>query len=284
MPKFILNDQEVEAQPGQTIIQAAEDHGVEHPKYCYASGLPIDGNCRMCLVEVEKMPKLPPACTTVVSEGMVVRSANERVKTAVRGVLEFLLINHPIDCPVCDQAGECKLQDYYMDYDEAPSRFPLAEKNRKGKALDVGSDVMLDQERCILCARCTRFFDEVTKTSELAIYERGDHCEIELAPGKVLDNPYSGNVVDICPVGALTSRDFRFRARVWYLERADSVCGACANGCNIEIYHREGRIYRFQPRRNLAVNQYWMCDAGRLSYRDLQGEGRLTRPLVRRHD
>src|SRR5436853_4130267 len=282
MPKFILNDQEVEAKPGQTIIQAADDHGMEIPHYCYHPDLPIDGNCRMCLVEVEKMPKLTPACTTLVNDGMVVRSENERVKEAVRGVLEFLLINHPIDCPVCDQAGECKLQEYYMDYDRQRSRFPLPAKVRKKKAIPIGPLVMLDQERCILCARCTRFLDEVTHTSELAIYERGDHCEIELAPGKVLDNPYSGNVVDICPVGALTSRDFRFRARVWYLERAESVCGACANGCNIEIYHREDRIFRFQPRQNLAVNQYWMCDNGRLSYRDLQGEGRLLNPFVRR--
>src|SRR6267142_2084596 len=212
---------------------------------------------------------------------MAVHTTNEKTRTAQKAVLEFLLINHPIDCPVCDQAGECKLQEYYMDYDRQRSRVPLPAKVRKKKAIPIGPLVMLDQERCILCARCTRFLDEVTHTSELAIYERGDHVELDLAPGKVLDNPYSGNVVDICPVGALTSRDFRFRARVWYLERTDSVCGACGNGCNVEIYHREGRIYRFQPRFNPAVNQYWMCDAGRLSYRDLQGEGRLTQPLVR---
>jgi NADH-quinone oxidoreductase subunit G len=183
---------------------------------------------------------------------------------------------------VCDQAGECKLQEYYMDYDRQRSRFPLPEKVHKKKAVPIGPLVMLDQERCILCGRCTRFLDEVTHTSELAIFERGDHCEIDLAkPGIQVDNPYSGNIVDICPVGALTSRDFRFRARVWYLERTESVCGACANGCNIEIYQREGHIYRFQPRANLAVNQYWMCDAGRLSCHELQGERRLTQPLVR---
>jgi NADH-quinone oxidoreductase subunit G len=238
----------------------------------------------MCLVEIEKQPKLQIACNTRVAEGMVVHTTSEKTKTAQRAVLEFLLINHPIDCPVCDQAGECKLQEYYMDYDRQRSRFPLPEKVRKKKAIPIGPLVMLDQERCILCARCTRFLDEVTHTSELAIYERGDHCEIELAPGKTLDNPYSGNVVDICPVGALTSRDFRFRARVWYLERTDSVCNACANGCNIEIYHREGRIFRFQPRENQAVNQFWMCDAGRLSYRTLQGEHRLAEPLVRGED
>jgi len=284
MPTLEIDGQRIEVPDGLTVIQAAERLGIEIPHYCWHPGLSIAGNCRMCLVEIEKNPKLQIACNTRVADGMVVRTTSDKTKAAQRAVLEFLLINHPIDCPVCDQAGECKLQEYYMDYDRQRSRFPLPAKVRKKKAIPIGPLVMLDQERCILCARCTRFLDEVTHTSELAIYERGDHCEIELAPGKVLDNPYSGNVVDICPVGALTSRDFRFRARVWYLERAESVCGACANGCNIEIYHREGRIFRFQPRQNVAVNQYWMCDAGRLSYRDLQGAGRLTHPLVRGED
>ena len=284
MPTLEIDGQRTEVPDGLTVIQAAERLGIEIPHYCWHPGLSIAGNCRMCLVEIEKNPKLQIACNTRVAEGMVVHTTSDKTKAAQRSVLEFLLINHPIDCPVCDQAGECKLQEYYMDYDRQRSRFPLPAKVRKKKAIPIGPLVMLDQERCILCARCTRFLDEVTHTSELAIYERGDHCEIELAPGKVLDNPYSGNVVDICPVGALTSRDFRFRARVWYLERAESVCGACANGCNIEIYHREGRIFRFQPRVNPEVNHYWMCDAGRLSYRDLQGEGRLTQPLVRGED
>jgi len=212
---------------------------------------------------------------------MVVHTTSEKTKTAQKAVLEFLLINHPIDCPVCDQAGECNLQEYYMDYDRQRSRVPLPAKVRKRKAKPIGPLVILDQERCVLCSRCVRFLDEVTHTSELAFYQRGDHVDLDLAPGKTLDNPYSANVVDICPVGALTNRDFRFRARVWYLERTESVCGACANGCNMEIYHREGTIYRFQPRENDAVNQYWMCDAGRVSYRALQGEGRLLQPLVR---
>jgi NADH-quinone oxidoreductase subunit G len=212
---------------------------------------------------------------------MVVRTTSEKAQAAQRAVLELLLINHPIDCPVCDQAGECKLQEYYMDYDRQRSRVELPEKVHKKKAKPIGPLVILDQERCVLCSRCVRFLDEVTHTSELAFYQRGDHVELDLAPGVTLDNPYSGNVVDICPVGALTSRDFRFRARVWYLERTPSVCGACANGCNIEIYHREGRLFRFQPRLNADVNQYWMCDAGRLSYRNLQGEGRLRDVLLR---
>jgi NADH-quinone oxidoreductase subunit G len=235
----------------------------------------------MCLVEIEKMPKLQIACNTRVTEGMVVKTASPKAKAAQAAVLEFLLINHPIDCPVCDQAGECKLQDYYMDYGAYRSRFPLEEKVEKRKVVDLGPQVVLDQERCILCARCTRFLDEVTKTGELGIFSRGDRCYIDLFPGKRLDNLYSGNVVDVCPVGALTSKDFRFKARVWYLEKTESICTLCANGCNIDIYHRRGQMYRFRPRYNPDVNQYWMCDEGRLWYKELQKESRILRPLVR---
>ncbi len=284
MPTLEIDGRKVEVADGTTVIQAADQLGIEIPHYCWHPGLPIAGNCRMCLVDIEKSPKLQIACNTRATEGMVVHTTNEKTKTAQKAVLEFLLLNHPIDCPICDQAGECKLQEYYMDYDRQQSRIALPDKVKKKKAKPIGPLVMLDQERCILCSRCVRFVDEVTKTSELAFYERGNHVELDLAPGKWLDNKYSGNVVDICPVGALTNRDFRFQARVWYLERTPSVCAGCANGCNMEIYHREGRIFRFQPRYNPDVNQYWMCDEGRLSYRTLQGEGRLTQPLVRGSD
>jgi NADH-quinone oxidoreductase subunit G len=235
----------------------------------------------MCLIEIEKMPKLQIACNTRVAEGMVVRTQSDRVKKAREAVLEFLLINHPIDCPICDQAGECKLQDYYMDYDRQESRFFLQEKVHKGKSIDIGPHIMLDQERCILCTRCTRFLDEVTKTGELGVFERGNHCKIDLFPDKRLENPYSGNVADICPVGALTNKDFRFRARVWYLDHAPSVCPTCATGCNIDIHHRRGEMFRFRPRRNDAVNRFWMCDEGRLSYKKFQGEARLLEPVAR---
>jgi NADH-quinone oxidoreductase subunit G len=284
MPTVEIDGHRIEVETGATVIQAAERLGIEIPHYCWHPGLSIAGNCRMCLVEIEKQPKLQIACNTRVGEGMVVSTRSERTMAAQRAVLEFLLVNHPIDCPVCDQAGECKLQEYYMDYDRQRSRVALGDKVRKRKAVPIGPLVMLDQERCIVCARCTRFLDEVTKTHELAIFERGNHCEVALAPGKTLDNPYAGNVIDICPVGALTSRDFRFRARVWYLRQTESICGGCANGCNIEIYHREGQIYRFQPRANADVNQYWMCDAGRLSCHELQGEARLLEVLVRTDD
>ncbi len=282
MPKVTINGQPGDFEDGLTVIRAAERLGIEVPHYCWHPGLTIAGNCRMCLVEIEKVPKLQIACNTRITEGMVVHTANERVKKAQQSVLEFLLVNHPIDCPICDQAGECKLQDYYMDFDKKPSRFPVEEKVHKRKVVDLGPQVVLDQERCILCLRCTRFLDEVPKTSELGVFERGDRAFIDLAPGKRLDNPYSGNVVDICPVGALTSKDFRFKARVWYLKKTESVCALCANGCNIEIYHREGQIFRFRPRANPDVNRYWMCDAGRMGYRKIQGESRLLRPQIRR--
>jgi NADH-quinone oxidoreductase subunit G len=284
VPKLTIDGKEIEAPPGTNLINAARIAGIEIPHYCYHEALSVPGNCRMCLVEVEKAPKLQISCNTAVAEGMVVRTNSDRVKAAQRAVLEFLLINHPIDCPVCDQAGECKLQDYYMDYDREDSRFPIVRKNHKGKAIDIGSGVMLDQERCILCARCTRFFDEITHTGELAIFERGDHNRIEYAPGHKVDNKYAGNVVDICPVGALTEKEFRFRSRVWYLHRTPSVCDLCERGCAIDIYHHRGRIYRFKPRENPAVNGYWMCDEGRHSFPALQSEKRLTAPLLQGHD
>ncbi|HXG94028.1 MAG TPA: molybdopterin-dependent oxidoreductase [Blastocatellia bacterium] len=284
MPKFILNDQEIEAKPGQTIIQAAQDHGIEIPHYCYHPDLPIDGNCRMCLVEVEKMPKLTTACTTVVSEGMIVRSNNDRVKTAVRGVLEFLLINHPVDCPVCDQAGECRLQDYYMVYGLHTSEIPLEMKVRKRKVIDLGEMVVLDQERCVLCSRCIRFFENVTGTGEMQFFGRGDHVAIGTFEDRPLDNPYSGNVVDICPVGALTSRDFRFKCRVWFLHSTDTVCGGCSTGCNMRIDHRDGTIFRLLPRRNVEVNKSWLCDEGRMSFHELNRGERLTLPMMKGRD
>ncbi len=284
MPKFTLNNQEIEAKPGQTIIQAAGDQGVEIPHYCYHPDLPIDGNCRMCLVDVEKMPKLTPACTTIVNEGMVVRSDNARVKEAVRGVLEFLLINHPVDCPVCDQAGECRLQDYYMVYGLHTSEIPLGMKVRKRKVIDLGPMVVLDQERCVLCSRCIRFFDHVTETGEMQFFGRGDHVAIGTFEDRPLDNPYSGNVVDICPVGALTSRDFRFKCRVWFLHATDSVCGGCSTGCAVRIDHRDGAIFRMIPRRNPEVNRSWLCDEGRLSFHELNATERIQRPLMNGRD
>jgi NADH-quinone oxidoreductase subunit G len=284
MPKVTINGKELDAPAGINVIQAADMLGMEIPHYCYHPALTIVGNCRMCLVEIEKAPKLQIACNTMVTEGMVVHTNSDKAKAAQRAVLEFLLINHPIDCPVCDQAGECKLQDYYMDYDRQESRMELGKKVKKGKAIDIGSDVMLDQERCVLCGRCTRFLDEVTKTSELAIFERGDHNRIDIFPGRKLDNKYAGNIIDICPVGALTEKDFRFRMRVWYLHRTPSVCAGCERGCAIDIYENHGKIFRYKPRHNPLVNGYWMCDEGRHSFTTLQTETRLTGALYQSGD
>ncbi len=284
MPKVTINGKELDAPAGINVIQAADMLGMEIPHYCYHPALTIVGNCRMCLVEIEKAPKLQIACNTMVTEGMVVHTNSDKAKAAQRAVLEFLLINHPIDCPVCDQAGECKLQDYYMDYDRQESRMELGKKVKKGKAIDIGSDVMLDQERCVLCGRCTRFLDEVTKTSELAIFERGDHNRIDIFPGRKVDNKYAGNIIDICPVGALTEKDFRFRMRVWYLHRTPSVCGGCERGCAIDIYENHGKIFRYKPRHNPLVNGYWMCDEGRHSFKSLQTEKRITGPLYQSGD
>jgi NADH-quinone oxidoreductase subunit G len=235
----------------------------------------------MCLVEVEKMPKLTPACATIATEGMVVRTNSERVREAVRGVLELMLINHPVDCPVCDQAGECRLQDYYMVYGLHESHIPLDMKVRKRKVVDLGPMVVLDEERCILCSRCVRFCEEVTKTGELQFFGRGDHVRIGTFEDRPLENPYSGNVVDICPVGALTSRDFRFKCRVWFLHSADSVCAGCSTGCNVRIDYSKGKIFRLVPRRNVEVNKSWICDEGRLSFHQLERGERLTRPLAK---
>lgn len=276
MAKITIDDREVEAPDGTTVIRAAEMAGIEIPHYCYHPDLPVDGNCRMCLVEIEKMPKLTPSCTTLVAEGMVVRTNTDRVKEGVRGVLEFLLINHPVDCPVCDQAGECRLQDYYMVYGLHTSQIPLEMKVRKRKVVDLGSMVVLDTERCVLCSRCVRFCDTVTKTGELQFFGRGDHVEIGTFEDRPLENPYSGNVVDICPVGALTSRDFRFKCRVWFLHSTDSVCGGCSAGCNLRIDHRDGTVFRLLPRRNVEVNKSWLCDEGRLSFHELEKGERLT--------
>jgi NADH-quinone oxidoreductase subunit G len=279
MPKITIDGQQVEVADGTTVIQAAQQAGIDIPHYCYHPDLPIDGNCRMCLVEVEKMPKLPPACATIATEGMVVRTTTEKVKQAVRGVLEFLLINHPVDCPVCDQAGECRLQDYYMVYGLHTSEIPLEMKVRKRKVVDLGQMVVLDQERCVLCSRCIRFFDHVTGTGEMQFFGRGDHVVIGTFDDRPLTNPYSGNVVDVCPVGALTSRDFRFKCRVWFLHSTDSVCGGCSTGCNVRIDHRDGIIFRTLPRRNVDVNRSWLCDEGRLSFHEIAAGERIVRPL-----
>lgn len=280
MPKKLTIDgKEITARDDATIIQAAHEAGIVIPHYCYHPKLSIAGNCRICLVELEGRPKLEISCNTPVAENMVVYTNSPRVIEGRRGVLEFLLINHPLDCPICDQAGECGLQDYYMQYGLYHSRFQ-EEKVHGRKVVDLGPDIVFDSERCILCTRCVRFCHEITKTDELGIFARGDTAQIATFPGKRLENPYAGNTVDICPVGALTSKDFRFKIRVWFLRATKSVCPGCARGCNINIHHHDGQVYRLKPRRNDAVNATWICDAGRFSYKSIN-ENRVLHPQRR---
>jgi NADH-quinone oxidoreductase subunit G len=280
MPNLTINGMSMSVPEGTTILAAALEAGIEIPYYCYHPRLSIAGNCRMCLVEVEKFPKLQTACSTVITDGMVVRTDTEKVRKAVTGVLELMLIHHPIDCPICDQAGECGLQIYYMKYGLHKSRYALQDKVHKKKVQDIGGQIVLDAERCILCSRCVRFLDEVTGTRELNFFRRGDHSEISIFPGRPLNNHYTGNLADICPVGALTSKDFRFKCRVWFLKAFESICTGCAKGCNIEAHHKGDVLYRYKPRVNDAVNRAWLCDIGRLEYRKAN-EGRLLTPFVR---
>lgn len=277
--KLTIDGKEVMARDNATVIEAAHEAGIVVPHYCYHPKLSIAGNCRMCLVEIEGRPKLEISCNTQVMDDMVVHTQSPKVVEGRRGVLEFLLINHPLDCPICDQAGECGLQDYYMQYGLYRSRFQ-EDKVHGRKVVDFGPDVVFDSERCILCTRCVRFCREVSKTDELGIFQRGDHAQIATFPGKQLDNPYAGNTVDICPVGALTSKDFRFKVRVWFLKETPSVCPGCARGCNINVHHHDGTVHRLKPRRNDEVNATWICDAGRFGYKSLN-ENRLLHPHLR---
>ena len=278
--KITIDGKEVVIAKGKTVIQAAAEAGVAIPHYCYHSKLSIAGNCRMCLVEIEKMPKLQIACNTQVAEGMGVLTQSPKVLAVRKAVLEFLLINHPVDCPICDQAGECQLQNYYMEHNREASRFELGKVHDRKKTI-FGPHVIFDGERCIKCTRCVRFCQEITKTDELAVINRGDHSTIALFDDSVLDNPLSANVVDICPVGALTDRDFRFKVRVWYLQKTPSVCPGCSTGCNISVETYQNRIARFKPRINEAVNSHWICDEGRYCFHELTGGERLTVPLIR---
>ena len=277
-PCITLDGEAVQFLPGESVIQAAVRRQVEIPHYCWHPRLSVAANCRMCLVEVEKAPKLVPACQTECKEGMVVHTKNARVKVAQRQVHEFLLVNHPIDCPICDQAGECKLQDYYMRYQLAPSRM-REPKVYKPKLTRLGPHVVYNAQRCIMCTRCVRFMDEVAQERQLGVMNRGDHSEIGTFPGQPLDNPYALNTVDVCPVGALTSTVFRFKQRVWNLQRTPSICPGCAKGCNVQVDARGGQVYRMLPRENEAVNRSWMCDDGRLTY-NRANDARLTEALV----
>ncbi len=282
MPKFVLNEKEIEFNLGETIMQAGVRNGIEIPNFCWHPSLSISGNCRICLVEIEKMPKLAIACSTLAADGMVVHSLSEKSIAARNAVMEFLLINHPLDCPICDEAGECKLQDYAYSHSTGESRF-IEEKVHKDKRVPLGPYVMFDAERCISCSRCIRFCDEIAKDPELTFIKRGDRVTIVTYPGEEMDNPYSLNTTDICPVGALTNRDFRFRARVWDMSSTKSVCNGCSRGCNMDVWVRNNEVLRLTPRLNEEVNSYWMCDHGRINtFKFINAEDRVSGPHLRK--
>jgi len=264
---------------GTSILEAARTAGVLIPHYCYHPALPVAGVCRMCLVEVEKAPKLAPACATSVAEGQVVHVHSEKAREARKGVLEMLLINHPLDCPICDQAGECELQDYTFQEGRKDSRYK--EPKRFNPMEDFGGDVVYVPNRCILCTRCVRYMDDVAQDPVLNVSERGDRAYIGKFEGKDLTHPWAGNVVDLCPVGALLSKDFLNKARAWELDRTASICPNCTQGCNAIIETRDNVVVRMRPRGNPDVNEFFLCDTGRLDYRWMNGANRLELPAIR---
>ena len=301
MVTITIDGKTVEVAAGANLVDALESVGREIPHYCYHPKLSVSGNCRMCLVEMGTpgrdratgelllnedgtpkimwVPKPVIGCATTVSPGMHVRTQSEQIKSCREGVMEFLLVNHPLDCPICDQAGECRLQEFATDYGRGYSRF-IEQKNVKPKRTRIGPRVMLDDERCILCSRCIRFCKEVADDPVLGFVDRGSYSTLTTFPGKQLDNNYSLNTVDICPVGALTSTDFRFKMRVWFLKETPSIDTESSVGCNTVIGSREGKIYRITPRRNDAVNDTWMPDSGRVLYKAVDADDRLVRPAI----
>lgn len=277
-----IDGRSVRAVEGTNVLTAAAAAGIDIPHFCSHPAFEAEGSCRMCLVEIEGLPKLELACSTAVREGLVVRTATDRVRDARRAVLEFLLAEHPLDCPICDKAGECKLQDYYDAHGRFPGRF-VEPREKRDKLVAIGRGLVLDRERCILCTRCVRFLRKVTRTGELGVFERGVRAEIGTYGDALVDNDYAGNLVDICPVGAITDSDFRFKTRAWFLERRPSVCPRCARGCAVVVESVAGyplgpaerRVFRIRAGENPAVNGYWICDLGRAGRRDID-EGRLT--------
>jgi NADH-quinone oxidoreductase subunit G len=306
MPSFKLDGKTIPFEPGESIIRAADKQGIEIPHYCWHPGLSAPANCRMCLVEILpapnqrplmldilewdaaagtykpiQKPKLQPACQMAAADGMDVKAeTSPHVKAARKTVQESLLLNHPVDCPICDQAGECKLQDYWLEYQKTPKRM-RDEPVHKPKGVVFGPTIVYDAERCVMCTRCIRFMEEVAKDPVLDMRERGNLNEIMVAPGRQLDGHYTFMTEHVCPVGALTTVDFRFKARVWFLKSVPSICQGCATGCNAHLDYdpRNNRVYRYRPRDNEKVNKYWMCDEGMVSYHRAH-EGRVLETMV----
>ncbi len=289
MVTLIIDGKQVSVEEGSTILKAAEKLGIEIPTFCYHDKLEAVGACRMCLVEVEKNWKLQVACATLVTEGMVVKTDTPKVRAARKGVLEFLLINHPLDCPVCDKGGECELQNLVFKYGSDKSRY--AEEKRRFQVdpkakyddLTIGPRIIRNMNRCILCRKCVRFINEIAGETDLGTFKRSAKSEINVLPDIPLDNPYSGNVVEICPVGALTSKSFRYKVRVWELKPTPSICPFCGDGCNITIWTKNDKIFRITSRRNDSVDEGFLCNKGRFEFDSVNYSNRLTHPLIRRN-
>ena len=285
-----FNGKQIEVEEGQMVLTAVEKLGYEIPHYCFHEALSVAGSCRLCAVEVgypdkdgniKMVPPLVMSCQTPVREGMAVLSETEKVRAHRKAVLELLLINHPLDCPVCDQAGECYLQDYSFRHGRSFSRFNSDYKFSPPKK-QIGANILLYSSRCILCTRCVRFTREISGGAELAVFNRGYKNEIDVFPGKPLTDKLAGNVVDICPVGAQIDKQFLFKQRVWFLNSTESVCPRCSRGCNIFIHHNQGVIWRLKPRLNEQINGPWMCDDGRYGYKFLHADERLNACRMRR--
>ncbi len=278
MPKCTIDGREAEFKPGENLIEVAKRVGVEIPFFCYHKGLSVVAQCRMCTVEVEKMPKLQTACSTPAAEGMVVKTNSEKAKQNQKSVMEFLLINHPLDCPICDKSGECDLQDNSYKFGDAYSRY--TEERRTYLDLDMGPVIQKNMNRCIHCTRCIRFGSEIAGIREMVAIQRGNKTEITTIDGRPLETDYAGNYADVCPTGSLTLKDFRFKKRAWFLQKTATVCEGCSKGCNMELQHEGNVIYRAIPRENMEINKFWLCDEGRFHYNDIQSEDRMIEPSV----
>jgi NADH-quinone oxidoreductase subunit G len=278
MPKCLIDGREVEFAAGENLIEVAKKAGVEIPFFCYHPGMSVVAQCRMCLVEIEKMPKLQTACSTKPTDGMVVKTNTDKVKKAQASTMEFLLINHPLDCPVCDKSGECDLQDNSYKYGDSYMR--TTEERRTYMDLDMGPVIKKNMNRCIHCTRCIRFGEEIAGIHEMVAVRRGNDTEITTIDGRPLETDYAGNYSDICPTGSLTLKDFRFRKRAWMLKKTATVCEGCSRGCNMEIQQDANVIYRCVARENLEVNKYWLCDEGRFNFHYIHEKTRVTAPAA----
>ena len=284
MPSFELDGKTVEFEPGEKILSAAMRAGIQIPHYCYHPGMSVVATCRMCMVDVIDMgngrpaPKLQTSCSMDAVEGMKVETMNEKVKDAKELVMEYLLINHPLDCPICDQSGECVLQDYSFEFGSGKSEMEYSKRVYGWR--DIGTFVALERNRCIHCTRCDRFTREITGTNEFGMFNRGHELTVDTYSDRPMINQFQGNMADICPVGAITEKEFRFKRRVWKLKKTPSICVGCSTGCNVTIEYDKNEVFRLKPRDNPDVNRWWMCDQGRLTYKDLNiRENRVAHPL-----